>query len=155
MSTEIVHGRQKAGAAIAASAFKEFFRRFARKSAEVFGSAIAFAAAILIVLLWLLTGPAFHYSDTWQLLINTGTTIVTFLMVFLIQATQNRDSMAIHLKLDELIRSIKPARNSMIDLDQLSDQELSELHAEYLDLCQRRSARCGKATHAAKSDAQD
>jgi len=83
------------------------FRLFAKRSSSMLGSAWAFAAAILIILIWGLTGPMFHYSDTWQLIINTGTTIVTFLMVFLIQNTQNRDAKAVHLKLDELIRALK------------------------------------------------
>ena len=87
------------------------FRIFARRSSRVLGSAWAFAVAILIIVIWGLTGPAFHYSDTWQLIINTGTTIVTFLMVFLIQNTQNRDAKAAHLKLDEIIRALKGARN--------------------------------------------
>src|SRR6185295_9017183 len=112
----------------------EFFRRLSKSSAHVFGSAGAFIAAILVVLLWIVTGPIFDFSDTWQLIINTGTTIVTFLMVFLIQATQNRDSLSIHLKLDELIRSIKRARNSMIDLDCLSDEELHHLEEQYQQL---------------------
>jgi low affinity Fe/Cu permease len=90
------------------------------------------------VLIWALTGPYFHYSDAWQLAINTGTTIVTFLMVFLIQNTQNRDSRATHLKLDELIKALRGARNSMIDLDRLTDDELRELEAEYKELCERR-----------------
>src|SRR5207248_3233466 len=85
------------------------FRIFARRSSMVLGSAWAFASAILIIVIWGLTGPTFHYSDTWQLIINTGTTIVTFLMVFLIQNTQNRDAKAVHLKLDELIRALKGA----------------------------------------------
>ena len=87
------------------------FRIFARRSSMVLGSAWAFASAILIIVVWGLTGPTFHYSDTWQLIINTGTTIVTFLMVFLIQNTQNRDAKAVHLKLDELIRALKGARS--------------------------------------------
>src|ERR1700757_3530050 len=94
------------------------------------GIAWAFAAAILIILFWGVTGPMFHYSDTWQLIINTGTTIVTFLMVFLIQNTQNRDAKAVHLKLDELIRALKGARNRLVDLEKLSDEELERLGQE-------------------------
>jgi low affinity Fe/Cu permease len=101
------------------------------------GSSWVFCAAVVIVVLWAVSGPYFHYSDAWQLAINTGTTIVTFLMVFLIQNTQNRDSRATHLKLDELIKSVRGARNSMIDLDRLSDEELRELEAEYKRLCER------------------
>src|SRR5437868_14006709 len=87
------------------------FRLFAKRSSKVLGSAWAFGSAILIIVIWGLTGPMFHYSNTWQLIINTGTTIVTFLMVFLIQNTQNRDAKAAHLKLDEIIRALKGARN--------------------------------------------
>ena len=115
----------------------EVFRRFARFTSDLLGSSWAFCAAVIIVLLWGVTGPYFHYSDAWQLAINTGTTIVTFLMVFLIQNTQNRDSRATHLKLDELIKAVRGARNSMIDLDRLTDDELRELEAEYKKLCER------------------
>src|SRR3984893_15167050 len=107
------------------------FRVFARKSSAVLGSPWAFATAILIILVWALTGPTFHYSDTWQLIINTGTTIVTFLMVFLIQNTQNRDAKAMHLKLDEVIRALKKARNEMVDLENLSDEELNRLEEQF------------------------
>jgi low affinity Fe/Cu permease len=117
----------------------EAFRRFARYTSDLLGSPQAFCAAVAIVVLWGLSGPYFRYSDAWQLAINTGTTIVTFLMVFLIQNTQNRDSRAIHLKLDELIKAIRGARNNMIDLDRLSDEELRELEAEYKRLCDRRT----------------
>jgi len=108
-----------------------FFRTFAQRSSIVLGSAWAFVAAILIIAVWGLTGPAFHYSNTWQLIINTGTTIVTFLMVFLIQNTQNRDAKAVHLKLDELIRAIGGARNHLVDLEKLSDDELKKLEEEF------------------------
>jgi low affinity Fe/Cu permease len=107
------------------------FRIFARRSSMVLGSAWAFATAILIILIWGLTGPMFHYSDTWQLIINTGTTIVTFLMVFLIQNTQNRDAKAVHLKLDELIRALKNARNELIDLEKLADEDLTSLEKQF------------------------
>lgn len=110
------------------------FRKVADTASVAVGSSWAFALAVLIVLAWAATGPAFHYSNTWQLIINTGTTIVTFLMVFLIQNTQNRDSQAIHLKLDELIRSIETARNSVLDLEGLSDQELEKLRENYAQL---------------------
>lgn len=115
----------------------EAFRRFARYTSDLLGSSWVFCAAVAIVLLWAISGPYFHYSDAWQLAINTGTTIVTFLMVFLIQNTQNRDSRATHLKLDELIKSLRGARNSMIDLDRLTDEEMRELEAEYKKLCER------------------
>ena len=107
------------------------FRIFARRSSRVLGSAWAFASAILIIVIWGLTGPTFHYSDTWQLIINTGTTIVTFLMVFLIQNTQNRDAKAAHLKLDEVIRALKGARNELVDLENLSDQDLTSLAKQF------------------------
>jgi low affinity Fe/Cu permease len=107
------------------------FRLFARRSSRILGSPWAFAAAILIIAVWAATGPVFHFSDTWQLIINTGTTIVTFLMVFLIQNTQNRDAKAVHLKLDELIRALKKARNEMVDLEDLSDQELNRLEEQF------------------------
>jgi low affinity Fe/Cu permease len=110
---------------------KDAFRIFARKSSAVLGSPWAFATAILIILVWAVTGPTFHYSDTWQLIINTGTTIVTFLMVFLIQNTQNRDAKAVHLKLDEIIRALQDARNELVDLEELSDEDLNKLEKQF------------------------
>src|SRR5450432_2519952 len=110
---------------------RDAFGVFARKTSAVLGSAWAFVCAILIIVVWAMTGPTFHYSDTWQLIINTGTTIVTFLMVFLIQNTQNRDAKAVHLKLDELIRALGPARNKLVDLEKLSDDELKKLEQEF------------------------
>jgi low affinity Fe/Cu permease len=107
------------------------FRIFARKSSIMLGSAWAFAGATLVILLWLISGPTFHFSDTWQLIINTGTTIVTFLMVFLIQNTQNRDAKATQLKLDEIIRALKKARNELVDLEDLSDEELKKLEDQF------------------------
>src|SRR5437764_10990195 len=107
------------------------FRVFARRSSATLGSAWAFAAAILIIIVWGATGPTFHFSDTWQLIINTGTTIVTFLMVFLIQNTQNRDAKAVHLKLDELIRSVKGARNHLVNLEEFTDEELADLQKQF------------------------
>ena len=95
------------------------------------GSAWAFAGAVLVILVWILTGPTFHFSDTWQLIINTATTVVTFLMVFLIQNTQNRDAKAVQLKLDELIRAIRSARNELVDLEDLSDEELKKLEEQF------------------------
>jgi low affinity Fe/Cu permease len=112
----------------------EFFRKFATKTSEVVGSAWTFILAVVTIIAWAMTGPMFGYSDTWQLVINTGTTIVTFLMVFLIQNTQNRDAKAIHLKLDELIRSSKGARNALIDLEDLSDEQLKRLQDEFIRL---------------------
>ncbi len=107
------------------------FGRFAARSSHYLGSRWAFVSAIGVILIWALTGPIFHFSDTWQLVINTGTTIVTFLMVFLIQNTQNRDARAIHLKLNELIHAVDKAKNRMIDVENLSDLELDELSRTY------------------------
>jgi low affinity Fe/Cu permease len=107
------------------------FRVFARHSSVTLGSAWAFAGAVLVIAVWLLTGPTFHFSDTWQLIINTATTIITFLMVFLIQNTQNRDAKAVHLKLDEMIRALKGARNKLVDLEDLSDEELKKLEEQF------------------------
>ena len=107
------------------------FRVFARHSSTMLGSAWAFAGALLVILVWLLTGPTFHFSDTWQLIINTGTTIITFLMVFLIQNTQNRDAKAVHLKLDDMIRALKGARNELVDLEDLSDEDLKKLEGQF------------------------
>jgi low affinity Fe/Cu permease len=107
------------------------FGRFAARCSHYLGSRWAFISAIGVILIWAVTGPIFHFSDTWQLVINTGTTIVTFLMVFLIQNTQNRDARAIHLKLNELIHAIDKAKNRMIDVENLSDLELDELARTY------------------------
>ena len=116
---------------------KDAFRIFARKSSVALGTAWAFVTAIMIIIVWALTGPTFHYSDTWQLIINTGTTIVTFLMVFLIQNTQNRDSKAIHLKLDEIIRALNKARNELVDLEEFSDEDLERLEQQFKRIRQK------------------
>lgn len=108
-----------------------FFRLLAHKTSEAMGSSWAFILAFLVVVAWAVSGPWFGYSNTWQLVINTGTTILTFLMVFLIQNTQNRDSHALHLKLDELIRAIDPARNKMINVENMTDEELDKLNSEF------------------------
>src|SRR3954468_22980397 len=118
-------------------AIRDAFRVFARKTSSVLGSAWAFIMALLIIAVWAITGPTFHYSDTWQLIINTGTTIVTFLMVFLIQNTQNRDAKAMQLKLDEIIRALKNARNELVDLEDLSDEDLKKLEEQFRRLRQR------------------
>jgi len=113
-----------------------FFSRFARWMSKMLGHPIAFVAAVLIVIVWAVLGPIFHFSDTWQLVINTGTTIVTFLMVFIIQNTQNRDSEAMQLKLDELIRALKGADNSMLNSENLTEKELQQLQEHYSQLAQ-------------------
>ncbi|HET9957008.1 MAG TPA: low affinity iron permease family protein [Polyangiaceae bacterium] len=113
------------------SVMHDAFRRFAHRTSELVGSPWAFIGAVLVIAIWAATGPLFGFSDTWQLVINTGTTIITFLMVFLIQNTQNRDARAIHLKLDELLRALENARDSMIDLEDLSDEELARLESEF------------------------
>lgn len=115
----------------------DLFRKFAHYIAKLSGSPAVFLSALSLVALWALTGPYFKYSNTWQLAINTTTTIVTFLMVFLIQNTQNRDSKAVQLKLDELIRSVKGARDSLVDLEDLSDPELEALHRQFQQIHER------------------
>lgn len=114
--------------------YDELFRHAAQRTSAVTGSAGAFALAVAVVLVWGASGPLFHFSDTWQLVINTGTTVVTFLMVFLIQATQNRDARAVHLKLDELLRAVEAARTSMVELEDRSDAELERIRAEFAEL---------------------
>ena len=109
----------------------ELFRKFAHMISMAAGKPYSFVIAVFLIVVWLITGPFFHYSDTWQLIINTSTTIVTFLMVFLIQSQQNRDSRAIHLKLDELIRGIEGARNELLDIEDCTDAELESLQEEF------------------------
>lgn len=113
------------------------FTRFAKWTAYVTGRPIAFVLAVVLIVLWAITGPLFDFSDTWQLVINTSTTIMTFLMVFLIQNTQYRDSEAIHIKLDELIRSIKSAQNELLDLEEMEDEDLDRIRADYEKLAER------------------
>jgi low affinity Fe/Cu permease len=113
------------------SVLKDFFRKFSHKTSEVVGSPISFFVALTLLLVWAFSGPIFRFSDTWQLVINTATTIITFLMVFLIQNTQNRDAKAAHLKLDELIRSMHGARNTLVNLEELSDAELEQLQKQF------------------------
>jgi low affinity Fe/Cu permease len=132
---------------------RDAFHVFARRSSEVLGSAWAFIIAIVIIVVWGITGPTFHFSDTWQLIINTGTTIVTFLMVFLIQNTQNRDAKAVHLKLDELIRALKGARNNLVDLEKLSDEELKKLEQQFTRLRERAENATNRLAEAQKSKA--
>lgn len=130
------------GASQASSAGKSgSFRKFAKTISEIVGSPWAFLVAIAIIVSWSFTGPIFGFSDTWQLIINTGTTIVTFLMVFLIQNTQNRDAKAVHLKLDELIRGVKGARTGLVDLEDLSDDELEKLQNEFKRIRQKEAGK--------------
>lgn len=109
----------------------ELFRRFSHHISHLVGSSWAFIIACLIIFTWAVTGPLFNFSNTWQLMINTGTTITTFLIVFLIQNTQNRDAKAIHLKLDELIKGVSRARNMMVDIENASDEEIDRLEEEF------------------------
>jgi low affinity Fe/Cu permease len=109
----------------------EFFHKFSHKMSQLVGSPWSFILAVTVIIVWVITGPIFGFSDTWQLIINTGTTIVTFLMVFLIQNTQNRDAQAMHLKLDELIRAVKEARTNLVDLEDMTDNELAGLQEEF------------------------
>ena len=113
---------------------RKFFNLFATKTSSAAGQPQTFVLALLIVMIWAISGPLFHWSDTWQLVINTGTTIVTFLMVFLIQSTQNRDVEAIQVKLDELIRAVGHARNELMDLEELEEKELDHIRKGYTQL---------------------
>jgi len=121
-----------------------WFSRFATSIARLVGHPMMFLGAVIALVIWAASGPIFHFSDTWQLIINTGTTIITFLVVFLIQNTQNRDAKALHLKLDELIRSHSPAHNDMIDIENLSDEELEELEKRYAAICKEHEGRQSK-----------
>ncbi len=114
-----------------------FFRKFSQKTSNLVGTSYAFTLAVAAVILWGVTGPLFHFSDTWQLVINTSTTIVTFLMVFLIQSTQNRDAKAMHLKLDEIIYTLKDARDKLVDVEDDSDEEIEKLSQEFEHLHNR------------------
>jgi low affinity Fe/Cu permease len=125
------------------------FSDTARRASCVLGTPVAFALACATILVWGVTGPLFGYSDTWQLIINTGTTIVTFLMVFLVQNTQNRDARALHLKLDELLRSMKDARNRLINLENCTDEEIDQIERQFKALRRReeRNKANGTAPH--------
>ncbi len=114
-----------------------WFTRLAQRTAQVSGQPVTFLLAVLIIAAWAITGPIFHFSDTWQLVVNTGTTIVTFLMVFLIQSTQNRDAEAVHIKLDELLRVTPGAHNVLMDLEELEEQELNRIRAVYMKLAEK------------------
>ena len=112
----------------------ELFRKFSIAAANALGSSWMFIANVFLILVWLFAGPFFHYSDTWQLVVNTATTVFTYLAVFLIQNTQNRDATAIHLKLDELIKGVSGARTHLVNLENLSDDELTALQEEFTSL---------------------
>jgi low affinity Fe/Cu permease len=114
----------------------ESFTRFAKATARASGHPVTFGIAVFVIVAWAVSGPLFHFSDTWQLVINTGTTIVTFLMVFLIQNTQNRDSVAMQIKLDELLRAVKGAHTALADLEDATEAELDEFKARYVKLAQ-------------------
>lgn len=130
------------------SSVNELFRRFAQKASNVMGSPWLFILALVVVSVWALTGPLFNFSNTWQLIINTGTTIVTFLMVFVIQNTQNRDAHAMHLKLDELLRGVKDARNDLINLENCTDEQLARYEDEFKRLREGRELRAQPRTAA-------
>ena len=125
---------------------RSVFTRFAKWTARMSGRPLAFLLAATVIVVWAVTGPIFHFSDTWQLVINTSTTIVTFLMVFLIQNTQNRDSEAIQVKLDELIRATHGCHNALLDLEELEDRELDRIRSVYGDLAEkaREAMRAGR-----------
>ena len=129
---------------------REVFRKFSTATASAVGSPWAFFVAAVVIIVWAITGPIFKYSDTWQLIINTATTIVTFLMVFLIQNTQNRDARAIHLKLDELIRGLHGPRNKMVDLEDCSDEEIEQLEEEFKRFRARQQERISTKHHVSK-----
>ena len=146
-----VQNEVSADNAPAPSVGQSAFGRFAACSSQYLGSRWAFLTAIAVIIAWGLTGPIFHYSDTWQLIINTGTTIVTFLMVFLIQNTQNRDAKAIHLKLNELIHAVDKAKNHMIDVERLSETEIDALSKKYEAIRIRAQSQLQKSTSASLS----
>jgi low affinity Fe/Cu permease len=112
----------------------QMLERFSRKATEATGTSTAFILACLVIIIWIVTGPFFHFSDTWQLVINTGTTVVTFLMVFLIQRSQNKDALAIHLKLNEIVAALEGASNRLIDVEDLTEAEIKTLHTHYKNL---------------------
>ena len=116
---------------------RSWFSRFAKSTAKITGKPVTFMIAVSIVVVWAIMGPMFGFSDTWQLVINTGTTIITFLMVFLIQNTQNRDSEALQVKLDELIRATHGAQNALLDLEELEEEELDRIKAVYEEMAER------------------
>ncbi len=133
----------------------QLFSRFARRVSDALGTPYAFFLAFLTVLIWGATGPLFDFSETWQLVINTGTTIITFLMVFLIQSTQNRDSRAVHLKLDELVYVISKARNTLIDCEELTNEQLKTLEEEFRQLRNSPARRRGQRAPEIRAELKD
>jgi low affinity Fe/Cu permease len=133
---------------------KPIFTRFAKWTAHATGRPIAFIIALAMIAIWAVTGPLFDFSDTWQLVINTSTTIMTFLMVFLIQNTQNRDSEAIQIKLDELIRAIEGAHNALLDLEELEEDDLDRIRSDYTELAQVARGEIRKKLHIGKDRLQ-
>jgi low affinity Fe/Cu permease len=130
-------------------ASKSNFARFATATARAAGRPVTFVIAVVSIVIWAVTGPLFAFSDTWQLVVNTATTIITFLMVFLIQNTQNRDAEAMHIKLDELIRAVRGAQNTLLDLEELDDVELDRIRATYEELARQARNRMDRRTTAA------
>ncbi len=130
------------------------FHRYAQLCANVVGSSWAFLIASLVIIVWAATGPIFHYSDTWQLVINTGTSVVTFLMVFIIQNSQNRDTLAMQLKLDELLRAIENARTGMVNLESLDEKELMRLQKEFQRIGRRENGMAAQAAQSGAGSAQ-
>jgi low affinity Fe/Cu permease len=133
----------------------ESFTRFAKATARASGHPVTFGLALLVIIVWAVTGPLFRFSDTWQLVINTGTTIITFLMVFLIQNTQNRDSVAMQIKLDELLRAVKGAHTAMANLEDLTEEELDRFKAHYVKLAEEAKARLEDAAESLEDAAED
>jgi low affinity Fe/Cu permease len=136
----LIHEPQRTSKAAHSEATDGWFRRFANATADAVGAPSSFALGVLVILVWIVSGPFFHFSDTWQLVINTGTTIITFLMVFLIQNTQTRDTKTMHLKLDELIRAVEGARNRLVDLEHSSQGKIEELNEEFTHIREAEAA---------------
>jgi low affinity Fe/Cu permease len=130
----------------------EGFRQFSNYAATALGSPWVFVVNVLLIVMWLASGPIFNFSDTWQLLVNTATTVFTYLAVFLIQNTQNRDAKAVHLKLDELISSVHGARNRLVDLENLSDDELEDLQRQFQEIQRRAKHKAGSDSEAIKGE---
>lgn len=147
METEACAASRAAGGLGAPSALGHVLEMVARGTTTWTGSSSAFAAAVGVVIVWAVLGPVFHFSDTWQLVINTGTTIVTFLMVFLIQRTQNKDSLALHLKLNEIVACLEGASNRLVNVEDLTEAEVRELHDRYQEVSARAQHETGHHAH--------